>query len=741
MDEALTPPETDGVEGVVDHILHVSFDQKTVLRMTTTASEPEERITAVGHALFGIRPGESVQLHGRWFEHRRYGRQFKAERCVRTQPSSRRAVRLYLASGLVRGIGPRLAEAIVAAFGEKTLQVLDTEPDQLLQVYGIGETRLAKIVAAWQEHKTIADIMLFLQGLDITPALAVKIYATYKDTDKDLMEVITRTPYRLCRDVRGIGFSTADKIALAHGVPKHSAQRLQAAMVHVLEESGSRGHCHFPVRALLKGTREVLVDDDPATMDFLDNAVLRGTLEDLRGQKEVVTEILPLPAHDGTGDHADIEVAATARAHQAEAGLARSVRAQLQAAPKLAERASWEERITALASAETAGLTKEQRLAILRAVTQSVSILTGGPGCGKTHTLRTLVDLLDDVGAVCALAAPTGKAAKRMEEATGHPAMTVHRLLREEAGDSLFDYDSLLPAADVVVIDEASMLDVSLARRLVAALRKGCHLLLVGDVNQLPSIGPGKVLRDLLAVEEIPRTHLTQVFRQGGEGSAIVDNAHRILRGDFPQRARGVFGIRHIEEAAVLADQVVDLVTEWMPRHFGVSPEDIQILCPGRRGDAGVIDFNLRLQERLNPDVGAKPQTYYEGATFRVGDRVLQTRNNPRRSENGVFNGATGTIAAVETETHQLTVAFHDGDTAVYSFTDLDELLHSFALTVHRSQGSEYPYVVIPMTTSAGMPLLQRNLLYTAVTRARKGVMLIGQTEAMNRAVDNARSR
>lgn len=740
MSEQVPLDAPDVIEGVVDHLLHVGYDERTVLRLGVTGGD-EESVTAVGRALFGVRPGESLRLHGAWTCHPRHGRQFKAERCERTMPADERAIRLYLASGLIRGIGPVLASAIVDIFGEQTLKIIDAEPQRLLEVHGIGQVRLGRIAAAWQEQKAIAEIMVFLQGLQITPVLAVKIYTAYADTDDDPMRIVRRTPYRLCRDVHGVGFHNADRIALAVGIPKHSDARFQAALLHELDQAGASGHCHLPVRVLIARTRQLLSDDDPASAEILDDAVLRHALEALRGQGEVVTETLPLPVLDGTDTVADMEIAMLPHRHRDETQLAFHVRRLLGSTSPLAGLAPWTERLAALTGQETAGLTDEQHQAILSALTRPLSVLTGGPGCGKTHTLRTLVEVADEAGAVVALAAPTGKAAKRLEETCGQAAMTVHRLIRPPDGDSLFDHAGVLESADLVIIDEASMLDLALARRLFAAVRDGCHLLLVGDIDQLPSVGPGRVLRDLLDVEDIPRTRLTKVFRQHDDSAAIVINAHRILRGELPQDDPKAFWNRPVSTAEDIAQRVVDLVTHRMPQHFAIRPEDIQVLCPGKKNIAGMTDLNLRLQQTLNPPADDKPQHYHGGTAFRLGDRIQQVRNNPHRGETGVFNGSSGTITAVDLEAHQLTVTFHDGETATCPFTDLDELVHAYALTVHRSQGSEYPYVIVPMISAAGVMLLQRNLLYTAVTRAREGVMLIGQSEAVERAIANNRTQ
>ncbi|MEV7427721.1 ATP-dependent RecD-like DNA helicase [Streptomyces sp. NPDC091212] len=735
--------ERDCLDGIVDHLVHVTYDHHTVLRMALAEHAPgpeSHMVTAVGKALFGAQPGESLRLTGTWTRHPRYGAQFRTDLCERTRPAGLRAMRLYLASGMIHGIGETLATAIVDRFGDQTLHIIDTEPQRLLDVHGIGPTRLERITRAWRTQKAIADIMVFLQGLNLSAHLAVKIYQTYTDIDQDPMEAVRTNPYQMCRDVHGIGFETADRIALAVGIPKHSDQRLQGALLHTLDQARSRGDCHLPERVLLARTRHLLHDDDPATTAILEDPILRQALDALRACGETVIENLPTPVLEGTDIfHATTAVSLT-RMYRAETALAEDIQRLHHAPPALAAHTDW---TALLARTSPDGLTAEQQRAVLTTLTRPLSVLTGGPGCGKTHTLRTLVTIAEHAGVTIALAAPTGKAANRMEEATGHPAMTIHRLIRaplETASLPDQDTGTALKDAALVVIDEASMLDVPLAARLAAAVHTGCHLLLVGDIDQLPSVGPGRVLRDLLTVPDIPRTRLTRVFRQEHSSAAIVDNAHRILRGLPPLPATGVFGCRPLDDPQTIAEHTVQLVATHIPRHFDAAPEDIQVLCPARRHATGTLALNARLQAALNPPSPTKPQHHHGGHIYRLGDRVLQIRNQPHRGRSGVFNGSTGTITAIDPEAHHLTVTLLDGESVAYLFADLDELLHAYALTVHRSQGSEYPYVVIPLTASAGQ-LLQRNLLYTAVTRARRGVILIGQPHAVRKALANTHTQ
>ncbi|MGI3229955.1 SF1B family DNA helicase RecD2 [Streptomyces sp. GTA36] len=716
------------IEGVVAHVLHISHDQRTVLRIALTADDdaPESEVTATGASLFGCKPGESLRLTGQWTRHPRYGRQFAARRCERTLPAGVRAIRLYLASGLIRGIGTVMAQAIVEKFKDQTLHVIDTAPEQLLKVFGIGPKRLAGILEAWAEQKAIADLMIVLQGLGISPNLAVKIYNHYHKDGRDPLTVVRDTPYTLCREVHGIGFKTSDRIALASGVPKHSTERLQAALLAALEESVAHGDCHLAVGDLLERTRKLLKDSDPATALILHDDVLGQALASLRRIGYAVMESIPLRVREDLDVFHAVDIVSTPRIHRAETTLAENVRRLLGAG----RRPSSDTCQTGLDALPEAGtLTAEQRQGVLAAFTHPLSVLTGGPGCGKTHTLRTVVALARDRGHTVALAAPTGKAANRLAQMSGQEAQTVHRLLRAQEGDTLFDHTSPLHSADLIVVDEASMLDVALAAELFAKVPTSSRLLLVGDVDQLPSVGAGLVLRDLLAVSAVPRTRLTRIFRQGNDSAPIVDNAHRILHGQRPLHHPPAFAMSPWQTAEDIAAEVIRCF-EKRPAH--VNLDDIQVLCPTKKRAAGVVDLNERLQRLLNPAAPDKAEHHHDGRILRVGDRIVQTRT---LREIGLLNGTTGIIRGIDAEAAQLRIDF-EGQELVYPVTELDGLLHAYAMTVHRAQGSEYPYVIIALPRTAPL-LLTRNLLYTAVTRARSRVFLLFQHDALLWTLDN----
>ena len=739
MREAAATEQPVEIECAVERLIHVRPDEFTVARV---ASEDAGEFTAAGTALAGAQPGAVVRLTGRWVQHPRHGTQLAVGGCECVLPSHVRGIRMYLGSGLIRGIGPKLATAIVDEFGEDTLKVIDADPDRLLTVHGIGQGRRDLIVASWIGQKTIRDLMVVLQGLGISPLLATKIYTEF---GAGSLAVVRRDPYRLIERVRGIGFAVADKIALASGVPEESPQRLQAALLDRLDAARGEGHCYVPEAELLEQARR-LVEQDPEP--------LARALADLAAARAVVVE------GDPRGGGAAEPVVFARRLHATERALAAQLTRLLLAGSDLppAVRRRADAMADAAAETDAAGggeagpagetgpeLPAGQRAAVIMALTHTVSVLTGGPGCGKSHTVKTIARAVRAGGGKVTLAAPTGKAARRLKELTGMPAMTVHRMvadLPDADPDALFDDGPML--ADLIVVDEASMLDVFLALKLARLTPAGTHLLLVGDVDQLPSVGPGSVLRDVLAVPGVARTELTHVFRQEA-GSGITANAHLIRRGRLPDDRdlhSADFWFESCEDPALVAQRVVEIATVGIPAKQGVPPGDVQVLAPTRRGLCGTVALGRSIQERLNPAAPERAEHWAGTTVFRVGDRVMPIRNNPDKGSAGVFNGTVATVSGLDLQGRTLHLRTDDGDLAVYDFEELDDLLHAYAISVHRSQGSEYPCVVAPLTTESGPLMLHRNLLYTLVTRAKRTVVLVGQRRALEIAVHNAgRSR
>ncbi|PXY29723.1 SF1B family DNA helicase RecD2 [Prauserella flavalba] len=677
-------------------------------------------VTVVG-SLLGAQPGEALRMRGRWASHPQYGRQFHVEDYRTVLPATVQGIRRYLGSGLVKGIGPKLADKIVEHFGVDALDVIEREPKRLIEVPGLGPKRTGLIARAWEEQKAIKEVMVFLQGIGVSTSLAVRIYKQYADT---AIDVVRTEPYRLASDVWGIGFKTADTIAKAVGIPHDSPQRIKAGLQFTLSEASGSGHCYLPDQELIAETIKILSVDAGLVIDCL---------AELVAEEGVVREELP-------GDDDDPEAAIYLLPfHRAEVALSaqllRLLRTSADRLPAFAD-VDWGRALAWLHRATGAELAPEQEAAVRLALTEKVAVLTGGPGCGKSFTVRSIVALAAAKKAKVVLAAPTGRAAKRLTELTGHEAATVHRLLElKPGGDAAYDRDRPLEA-DLVVVDEASMLDLLLANKLAKAVAPGTHLLLVGDVDQLPSVGAGEVLRDLLAEgTPVPHVRLTRIFRQASK-SGVVTNAHRINAGDYPL-TQGLpdffhFTVDDPEEAARLT---VDVVARRIPAKFGLDARrDVQVLAPMHRGPAGAGALNAGLQEALTPARPGLAERRFGGRVFRPGDKVTQLRNNYDKGANGVFNGTQGVVTALDTDEQKLTVRTDDGEDVDYEFTELDELAHAYAVSIHRSQGSEYPCVVVPVTTSAWM-MLQRNLLYTAVTRAKKLVVLIGSKRAIGQAV------
>ncbi len=693
-------------------------------------------ITVVG-PLLGAQVGESLRLRGRWTSHPKYGKQFEVHSYTTVLPATVQGIQRYLGSGLIKGIGPVMAERMVAHFGVDIMHIIDDEPGRLIEVDGLGPKRTAKITAAWAEQKAIKEVMVFLQGVGVSTSLAVRIFKKYGDAS---ISVVRAEPYRLASDVWGIGFKTADTIAAAVGIARDSPERIKAGLAYTLSEAADDGHCFLPAPNLITDAAKIL--EVPAEM-------IVPRLDELAAAEGVIREAIPV-----TGDPAAATIAATGPApagaapqvpavylppfHTAERSLATALLRLLAArGDRLAAFAAvdWDKALTWLRGRTGTPLAPEQEQAVRLALTSRVAVLTGGPGCGKSFTVRSVVALARARGAKVVLAAPTGRAAKRLAELTGHEAATIHRLLQlRPGGEPSFDATSPLDA-DLVVVDETSMVDVILANKLVKAVPPGAHLLLVGDVDQLPSVGAGEVLRDLLTAGTLPVVRLTKIFRQAQQ-SGIVVNAHRINAGQPP----GLTGFADFfwfscddgDEAAAL---VVDIVARRIPAKFGLDPRrDVQVLCPMHRGPTGAGNLNLLLQEALTPYRDGQPERRYGGRVFRVGDKVTQLRNNYEKGAAGIFNGTVAVVTGISAEEQTLTVLTDEDEQVDYGFDELDELAHAYAVTIHRSQGSEYPAVVIPLTMGSWM-MLQRNLLYTGVTRAKKLVVLAGSRRALAVAV------
>ena len=696
--------------------------------------ERDGTVTIVGN-LPELTAGEHVKLQGRWGSHSKYGAQFQVEICEQTVPATVAGIRRYLGSGLIKGIGPKLAERIVQTFGAQTMDIIDGHPERLREVPDIGPVRSGIIAAAWEEQKQVKEIMLFLHSYGVSTNLTVKIYKQYGDK---ALAVVRTDPYRLARDIYGVGFKTADQIARSLGLPADHPGRIEAGVIYALTQATDEGQVYLPQPELAEQAAKILE---------VGLEEIRLALQRLEKEGAVMAEHLPRSA---AGEGEGSEAAERPEGRGGEAGgegsttgiyLTPLYYSEKGTAGHLLELArALPTRLSDLPPAFTPldrRLSQEQQAAIRMALGHPVSVLTGGPGTGKTTALKALIEALESGGKRFALASPTGRAAKRLSQATGRPASTIHRLLGYSPGEG-FKYraDNPLPA-DFVVIDETSMLDLSLAHALLRAIQPGTHLLLVGDADQLPSVGAGNVLRDIIDSEAVPVSRLRVIFRQAAQ-SHIVTNAHRINRGQapvFPERGAvgGDFFLFPAETAEEAAEWIEEIVCKRMPQRFGLHPRDeIQVLSPMYRGEAGVSALNERLQARLNPEGERKAEKRLFGQVFRMGDKVMQVVNNYDKE---VYNGDIGAIFSINMVEQALVVDF-EGRAVRYEWGEADELTLAYAVSVHKAQGSEYPAVVVPVLTQHYL-MLQRNLLYTAVTRARRICVLVGSRRALWIAVRN----
>jgi exodeoxyribonuclease V alpha subunit len=703
------------VEGVVDRITFESAE--TGFRVIKVAVEGRaERVSVVG-TFPPAAVGARVRVRGQIEQDKRHGEQVRAESLVELAPDTLAGLEKYLASGLIKGVGPKLAGRIVATFGLDSLRVLDEQPERLAEVEGLGDKRRQALARAWRDQRSLRDVMVFLQSHGASPALALRIVRRYGPR---AMTVVSTSPYRLALDVSGIGFRTADKIAATLGIRPDSPERLEAGLLQVVHDTSLSGHVWTQLSDVVEQSGRLLgLDpDDVAVRESLAGAARR----------LVLASRLVLESEDGEG------LVFSRDLHSAEVRLAARLR-ELSTAPAVSLEGV-PQAVAAFESHTGVDLAPEQRQAVAQAAERQVLVVTGGPGVGKTTIVRAILAVYARAGVAVRLAAPTGRAAKRMTEATGVDAVTLHRLLEFEPKSATFKRDRARPIeAGAIVIDEASMLDLPTADALVQAIAPGTRLLLVGDVDQLPSVGPGAVLRDAIASGVVHFVRLRQIFRQAAR-SLIVTNAHRINEGEPPvQPAAGAdadFFVVDRREPERACETIVELVTARIPHRFGLDPvRDVQVLTPMNRGPAGTVALNDALQRALNP---SGPALERGARTYRVGDKVMQLRNDYDKS---VYNGDVGFIASIDPEEGAMTVTFDDREVA-FAGGDLDDLTLAYASTVHKSQGSEYPAVVIPLLTNHFV-MLSRNLLYTAVTRGRRLVVLVSDPRALEIALSERR--
>ena len=708
--------------GQIEHITFTNQENGFTIAKVRVPGR-RDLVTVVGN-LLAPTPGEMLDMQGEWAHHPKFGEQFKVEQFTTQVPATVYGITKYLGSGLIKGLGPVMAGRIVEHFGKNTLDVIEQGIGRLAEVPGVGAKRIAMIAKAWEAQRDIRDVMMFLQGHGVGPGYAAKIFKQYGNR---AVAVVRENPYRLATDVTGIGFATADRIAEHIGIPRHSPLRVEAGVLFVLQQLAEEGHVYYPRDALIERCREVLAVEEGSVAQALNL---------LAEARRVVVEA----RRDGAGElPAGGDAVFLSTLHRCEAGVAQRLRA-LQEVPRrlgsadAAQAVAWvQDRLGMAFSANQVG-------ALRGAMAHKLMVITGGPGTGKTTIVNAILKIFSRRAARVLLAAPTGRAAKRLSEATGHEAKTIHRLLEYNAQKGGFQRDEERPLdCDLIVVDESSMIDVVLMHQLLKAVPLTAAGILVGDVNQLPSVGPGNILGDIIDSGRVPVVRLTEIFRQARQSQIIV-NAHRINQGILPTSEPAgdnvpdpdFFFIEQEDPERVL-ETIVELVRHRIPRRFGLDPlDDIQVLTPMHKGVVGATNLNRRLQETLNPGEGGVARG---DRVFRVNDKVMQIRNN---YDKDVFNGDIGRITAISAEEKVLTVLI-DGREVVYDFSELDEIVHAYAVSVHKSQGSEYPAVIFPVLTQHYI-LLQRNLIYTAVTRARRLAVIVGTRKALAIGVKNMRT-
>lgn len=677
-------------------------------------------VTVVGNMVNPV-PGEYVELEGRWITHPKFGNQFQAQKYKTLVPATQFGIQKYLGSGLIKGIGPVMAKRIVKQFGTKSLEIIENRIEDLAKIDGIGKKRIQMIADAWEEQKEVRSVMLFLQSQGVSTGYAAKIYKTY---GQDAIGIVKENPYRLARDIFGIGFLTADKIAENMGIDRHAPQRIEAGLEYVMNQLADEGHVCYPYSDLCDKTAQML---------DVEVVLVAVAIADAFKSKRIVIEDVNETIE---GFKENNKLVFLKKFHVCETGIAENLR-KLQAAPKSIRKIDTPKALEWIKGQIRITLADKQQDAVRSAIEEKVLVITGGPGTGKTTIINAIIKILKTAGARILLAAPTGRAAKRMSEATWEKAKTIHRLLDYSMKQAGFKKNQDNPLkCDVLIVDEASMIDTVLMHHMIKAVPRHATLILVGDVNQLPSVGPGSVLNDLISSGRFCVVELDTIFRQARR-SLIVVNAHRINNGEFPivanEKKHSNFFFIQKEDPEDAVSTILDLVNNRIPNKFGYDPvNDIQVLTPMHKGTAGAANLNQRLQETLNT---SKVFIERGNRQYRVSDKIMQIRNNYDKQ---TYNGDIGTIEGIDFEAQKVSLNF-DGRSIDYDFSNLDEIVHAYAVSIHKSQGSEYPCVIIPVLTQHYV-LLQRNLIYTAVTRGKKMVILVGTKKALAIAIRTVKS-